>query len=191
MNKLGSSEWEKTKAKVKKKINDIADKLIVLYQERAKTTGYAFSEEDDLERSFDNDFPYKLTRDQQKAVDDTKRDMENGAPMDRLVCGDVGFGKTEIAFRAAFKAIKDGKQVAMLCPTTILARQHYYKAIERFQNFDVKIEVLSRLVTEKKVRQIMKNLEEGKINFVIGTHKLLNKEIKYKDLGLLIVDELS
>ena len=189
LNKLGSSEWEKTKARVKKKINDIADKLIVLYQERAKTTGYAFSEEDDLERSFDNDFPYKLTKDQQKAIDDTKHDMENGAPMDRLVCGDVGFGKTEIAFRAAFKAIKDGKQVAMLCPTTILARQHYYKAIERFQNFDVNIEVLSRLVSDKKVKQIMKKLEEGKINFVIGTHKLLNKDIKFKDLGLLIVDE--
>ena len=189
LNKLGSSEWEKTKAKVKKKINDIADKLIVLYQERAKTTGYAFSEEDELERSFDNDFPYKLTKDQQKAIDDTKRDMENGAPMDRLVCGVVGFGKTEIAFRAAFKAIKDGKQVAMLCPTTILARQHYYKAIERFQNFDVNIEVLSRLVSDKKVKQIMKKLEEGKINFVIGTHKLLNKDIKFKDLGLLIVDE--
>ena len=109
--------------------------------------------------------------------------MENGAPMDRLVCGDVGFGKTEIAFRAAFKAIKDGKQVAMLCPTTILARQHYYKAIERFQNFDVNIEVLSRLVSDKKVKQIMKKLEEGKINFVIGTHKLLNKDIKFIDLG--------
>ena len=189
LNKLGSSEWEKTKNRVKKRINDIADKLIVLYQERAKTSGYAFSKEDDLERSFDNDFPFKLTKDQQKAIDDTKRDMEKASPMDRLICGDVGFGKTEIAFRAAFKAIKDGKQVAMLCPTTILARQHYYKAIERFQNFSINIEVLSRLVPDRKVRKIMKDLEDGKINFVIGTHKLLNKDIKFKDLGLLIVDE--
>ena len=189
LNSINSKEWKATKEKIKNRVNDIAEKLIDLYKERTKEIGYAFSKEDELERSFDNDFPYVLTKDQEIAVKEIKKDMEKPYPMDRLICGDVGFGKTEVAFRAAFKAIKDGKQVAIICPTTILARQHYYKALERFQNFDLRIELVSRLVPDGKQHQIAKDLEEGKVNIIIGTQRLLSPDFKYKDLGLLIIDE--
>ncbi len=189
LNSMNSTEWQKTKERIKKRVSDIADRLLELYQERTKSIGYAFSCEDELERSFDNDFPYALTLDQEKTIKEVKNDMEKPYPMDRLVCGDVGFGKTEIAFRAAFKAIKDGKQVVMICPTTILARQHYYKALERFQNFSVRIELVSRLVPTQKQNKIIEDLKKGNVNFVIGTHRLLSSDFKFKDLGLLIVDE--
>lgn len=189
LNSMNSAEWQKTKERIKKRVSDIADRLLELYQERTKSIGYAFSSEDELERSFDNDFPYLLTKDQEKTIKEVKSDMEKPYPMDRLVCGDVGFGKTEIAFRAAFKAIKDGKQVVMICPTTILARQHYYKALERFQNFSVNIELVSRLVPIQKQNKIIEDLKKGNINFVIGTHRLLSNDFKFKDLGLLVVDE--
>lgn len=189
LNSMNSAEWQKTKERIKKRVSDIADRLLELYQERTKSIGYAFSSEDELERSFDNDFPYILTKDQEKTIKEVKNDMEKPYPMDRLVCGDVGFGKTEIAFRAAFKAIKDGKQVVMICPTTILARQHYYKALERFQNFSVNIELVSRLVPIQKQNRIIQDLKKGNINFVIGTHRLLSSDFKFKDLGLLVVDE--
>ena len=189
LNSMNSTEWQKTKERIKKRVSDIADRLLELYQERTKSIGFAFSSEDELERSFDNDFPYTLTSDQEKTMREVKSDMEKPYPMDRLVCGDVGFGKTEIAFRAAFKAIKDGKQVAMICPTTILARQHYYKALERFQNFSVRIELVSRLVSAQKQNKIIEDLKKGNVNFIIGTHRLLSSDFKFKDLGLLIVDE--
>ncbi len=186
---LSSGEWEKRKSKIKARVNDLADKLIALYGERAKTGGFAFPADDELQTQFESEFPYALTEDQQRAVDDIKADMEKPLPMDRLVCGDVGFGKTEVAFRAAFKAICAGKQVALLCPTTLLARQHYEVAQQRFASFGIKIALFSRLVPESIQRTNIKAIQEGTIEFAIGTHRLLSKEITFKDLGLLIVDE--
>lgn len=186
---LYTGDWEKKKTKIKNRVNDLADKLIALYGERAKIGGYAFSEDDEFQKRFEDEFAYPLTPDQAKSLEEIKKDMESPYPMDRLLCGDVGFGKTEIAFRAAFKAINDGKQVAMLAPTTLLAMQHYEVAIERFQTFGVKIALLSRMVSASNVKLILDELERGKIDMVIGTHKLLSKDVHFKDLGLLIVDE--
>ena len=186
---LFTGEWEKKKAKIKAKINELADRLIALYGSRAQTQGFAFPKDDELQARFEAEFPYALTPDQAKAVKEIKEDMEKPAIMDRLVCGDVGFGKTEVAFRAAFKAICAGKQVAFLCPTTLLARQHYSVAIERFASFGVRIAVLSRLVPEKKQKIDIESLAKGEIDLIIGTHRLLSKDVKYKNLGLLIVDE--
>ncbi len=186
---LYTGEWEKKKTKIKNRVNDLADKLIALYGERAKIGGFAFSEDDEFQRRFEDEFAYPLTPDQAKSLEEIKKDMEKPYPMDRLLCGDVGFGKTEIAFRAAFKAINDGKQVAMLAPTTLLAMQHYEVAIERFQTFGIKIALLSRMVSNSQVKLILDELERGKIDLVIGTHKLLSKDVHFKDLGLLIVDE--
>ena len=189
LSNLNADDWEKTKKKIKTRINELADRLFALYSERAHGKGFAFAKDDDFQIQFENEFPYQLTDDQDAAVKDIKKDMESNDVMDRLLCGDVGFGKTEVAFRAVFKAINSGKQVAILCPTTLLARQHYELALERFRNFGVNIALISRLVPERLQKDYMKTIADGKTHLVIGTHRLLSKEFTFKDLGLLIVDE--
>ena len=189
INRLGSLEWEKTKARVKKKVVDIADKLMKLYAEREKSRGFAFSKDCDLSIEFENDFPYELTLDQKKAIEQIKHDMESPLPMDRLLCGDVGFGKTEVAFVASFKAILDSKQVLFLCPTTILSKQHYDNALQRFKNYPVNIALLNRFTSQKELNNILDGLKKGTIDIVFGTHRLLSKDVILKDLGLLIIDE--
>ena len=189
VNKLGSSDWEKTKIRVRKKINDMADELLKLYAEREARKGFAFSKDSELSVEFENAFPYDLTKDQSRAITQIKEDMESSVPMDRLLCGDVGFGKTEVAFVAAFKAILDSKQVLFLCPTTILSNQHYDNAVSRFSSFPVNIALLNRFTSPKEVERIIKGLNDGTIDMVIGTHRLLSNDIHPKDLGLLIIDE--
>ena len=189
INKLGGTEWQKTKARIRAKVTDIAERLIKLYAERETRKGFAFSPDCDLSIDFENDFQYDLTIDQKRAITQIKEDMESPVPMDRLLCGDVGFGKTEVAFVAAFKSILDSKQVLFLCPTTILSKQHYDNALTRFQNFPVNIALLNRFTTPKEVKRIVTGLKEGTIDMVIGTHRLLSDDIKLKDLGLLIIDE--
>jgi len=189
LNHLGGNEWEKTKARIKNRVNELAERLVALYKERIRVPGYAFNKDDELQKVFEDEFPFELTADQNEALAEIKADMEKPESMDRLLCGDVGFGKTEVAFRAAFKAIANGKQVAILCPTTLLARQHYERAIERFSNFGVRIAVFSRLITEAQQRKYLMQIESGEANLIIGTHRLLSKDIIFKDLGLLIVDE--
>ena len=186
---LHSKDWENTKKRVKERINELATRLMNLYTERSKIKGFAFQQDDEFQRQFESSFPYELTKDQVRALEEIKTDMEKDSPMDRLLCGDVGFGKTEVAFQAAFKAILSGKQVALLCPTTLLARQHFELACERFAPFDVKIAIFSRLIPEKKQKEYLEQVKEGKIHLIIGTHRLLSKEMKFKDLGLLIIDE--
>ena len=189
INKLGGTEWQKTKTRVRTRVTDMAEKLIKLYAERESKKGFAFSSDCDMSNDFENDFQYELTIDQKKAISQIKEDMEKPSPMDRLLCGDVGFGKTEVAFVAAFKAILDSKQVLFLCPTTILSNQHYENALVRFQNFPVSIALLNRFTTTKEVKRIISGLKDGTIDMVIGTHRLLSDDIKLKDLGLLIIDE--
>ncbi len=189
LSRLHSKDWENTKKRIKERINDLANRLFNLYLERNNIKGHAFQEDDEFQREFENSFEYELTDDQLKALEDIKRDMESPHPMDRLLCGDVGFGKTEVAFTAAFKAILSGKQVAILCPTTLLARQHYELALERFSQFDVKIAAFSRLIPDKKQQQFLKEVETGEAHLIIGTHRILSKDIHFKDLGLLIIDE--
>ena len=186
---LHSKDWENTKKKVKARINDLAERLMQLYVERSKIKGFQFQKDDEFQKEFEDEFEYELTKDQQRALDEIKKDMESPSPMDRLLCGDVGFGKTEVAFRAAFKAILSGKQVAILCPTTLLARQHYELALKRLANFDVNIAIFSRLITKKKQTEFEKQVESGKAHLIIGTHRLLSKNIHFKELGLLIIDE--
>ena len=189
INKLGGTEWQKTKNRVNKRICDMAEELIKLYAERESRLGFSFSKDNELQRDFESDFPYQLTIDQKKAIDQIKMDMESRQPMDRLLCGDVGFGKTEVAFVAAFKAINDSKQVLLLCPTTILSNQHYTSAKERFKNYPVSIALLNRFTTISEKNRIIKGLSDGTIDMVIGTHRLLSDDIKPYDLGLLIIDE--
>lgn len=189
LSSLNSKEWEKRKAKIKERVNDLADRLYQLYSERAHIDGFAFQKDDEIQLAFENEFPYELTDDQKTSLADIKKDMESSEVMDRLLCGDVGFGKTEVAFRAIFKAILSHKQAAILCPTTLLARQHYELALERFQNYGVNIAVISRLVPEKKQKQYINDIKEGKIHLVIGTHRLLSKDFEFQDLGLLVIDE--
>ena len=189
VNKLGGVEWAKTKERVRKKINDVADKLLALYAERESRRGHAFAEDCDMSIDFENDFPYELTKDQVQAIAQIKADMERPQPMDRLLCGDVGFGKTEVAFVAAFKAILDSKQVLFLCPTTILSNQHYENAKERFKNFPVSIGLLNRFTTPKEAKRILDGLKDGTIDMVFGTHRLLSDDVILKDLGLLVIDE--
>lgn len=189
VNKLGGSEWIKTKRKVSAKVEDIADDLIKLYAEREAEKGYAFSPEDDYQREFDDRFPHSETEDQLRSIQEIKKDMERERPMDRLLVGDVGYGKTEVALRAAFKAIKDGKQVAFLVPTTILAQQHYETMIERFADFPVTIGLLSRFRTKKQQTETLDELKRGRVDIVVGTHRVLSKDVEFMDLGLLIVDE--
>ncbi len=189
INKLGSTEWEKTKRKIQNRVNDMAERLLTLYAERELKPGFAFNEDDEFQEAFENQFPFELTPDQVISLKEIKEDMQKPIPMDRLLCGDVGFGKTEIAFRAAFKAISSGKQVAILCPTTLLARQHYERALERFAMFGIKIAILSRLIPMSVQKGYIEKIKSGEIHLVIATHRLLSNEVKFKDLGLLIVDE--
>lgn len=189
LNKLGSNEWSKTKAKLKANVEDIAERLINLYSMREENIGFAFSEDNDEQRQFDEEFEYELTPDQTLAVQQIKEDMMKPKPMDRLLCGDVGFGKTEVAIRAAFKAVLDGKQVAFLCPTTILSLQHFKTFQSRVDSHAVKVAVLNRFVTETNQKRILEEVKEGKIDILIGTHRILSKDVKFKDLGFLIIDE--
>lgn len=187
--KLGGSEWKKTKAKVQSSVEDIADELIALYKERETSVGYQFGPDTEEQHAFEMDFPYDLTEDQAKSIEEIKQDMESQKPMDRLLCGDVGYGKTEVAVRAAFKAIMSGKQVAFLVPTTILAQQHYETLIERMRDYPVNIQLMSRFRTTKEIKETKEGLKSGEVDIVVGTHKLLAKTVEYKDLGLLVVDE--
>lgn len=189
LNTLGSKEWLKTKAKIKESVKDIADRLINLYGVREKDIAYAFGPDNELQKEFEDEFEFQLTHDQETAIRDVKADMQSKKPMDRLLCGDVGFGKTEVAIRAAFKAITEKKQVAFLCPTTVLSAQHYRTFTHRFANFPVNIAVLNRFVPESHQREILKGVKEGKIDIVIGTHRILSKDVSFKDLGLLVIDE--
>jgi transcription-repair coupling factor (superfamily II helicase) len=186
---LGTATWAKTKARVRKAMKDMADELLKLYAERKTAQGHAFSSDNEWMREFEDAFDYSETEDQDLAITDVKRDMESGQPMDRLLCGDVGYGKTEVAMRAAFKAISDNKQVAVLAPTTVLAFQHYETFKQRFAAFPVNIEMISRFRTSKQQKEILHKVEAGKVDILIGTHRLLSKDVKFADLGLLVVDE--
>lgn len=189
LNKLGGLEFAKLKAKAKAGIKELAFDLLKLYSERSQIKGFKFAEDDSIQQAFEDCFEYEETPDQLCAINDIKSDMTSGKIMDRLVCGDVGFGKTEVAFRAIFKAILSGKQVALLCPTTILAEQHYKNAKKRFADFMVNVKVINRLVPKNVQNQIVKEVAEGKVDLLIGTHRLLSNDIKFKDLGLLVLDE--
>jgi transcription-repair coupling factor (superfamily II helicase) len=189
MNKLGSDAWSKLKNKTKKQVKDIATNLIKLYAKRKASEGFAFSPDSYLQTELEASFFYEDTPDQSKATADVKRDMESPSPMDRLVCGDVGFGKTEVAIRAAFKAVCDSKQAAILVPTTILAFQHYQTFKERLKDFPCNVDYINRFKSTKEKNETLKRLEEGKIDILIGTHGILGKAVKFKDLGILIVDE--
>jgi transcription-repair coupling factor (superfamily II helicase) len=189
ISKLGSQEWENKKSKAKKRVKDIAKELIALYAKRKSAPGYAFTPDSYLQAELESSFLYDDTPDQAKATDDAKRDMQQPHPMDRLICGDVGFGKTEVAIRAAFKAATDGKQIAVLVPTTILAMQHFRTFKERLNNFPVSIDYISRFRTSKEIKNIISNVKQGKTDILIGTHRIVSKDIEFKDLGLLIVDE--
>ncbi len=189
LNKLNSPEWKKTKTRVKGAVKEIAQELVDLYAKRQAREGHAFEKDTVWQQEFEELFPYEETEDQMRAIQNTKADMESKKSMDRLVCGDVGYGKTEIAIRAAFKAVMDGKQVAMLVPTTILAGQHYNTFVQRMRDFSIEVGMLSRLRTAKEQRETIEKLRKGSVDIVIGTHRLLGKDVKYKDLGLLIVDE--
>lgn len=189
VNKLGSQEWENKKKKVKRKVKDIAKDLIQLYAKRKAAPGYAFPPDNFMQAELESSFMYQDTPDQSSATLDVKQDMENAHPMDRLVCGDVGFGKTEIAIRAAFKAVNNGKQVAVLVPTTILAFQHYHTFMERLKSFPIAVDYVNRFRTTKEISQIKKELKEGKIDILIGTHRIVNKDMEFKDIGLMVIDE--
>jgi len=189
LHRLGGSDFAKTKSRVKSEVRQIAQELVLLYQQRVTAQGHAFGTDTPWQQEMEAAFPYVETPDQKKAIDDIKDDMERTFPMDRLVCGDVGFGKTEIAIRAAFKAIQEGKQVAVLCPTTLLATQHGNTFADRFAGYPIRVEVLSRFLTPGQAKQVMAGLKSGEIDCVIGTHRLLAADINFKDLGLLVVDE--
>ena len=189
LNSLSGNDWEKKKNKVKAGLKKLAFDLVRLYADRQSNPGHAFGPDTPWQREFEDSFPYELTPDQDKAVEDIRRDMEAPRNMDRLVCGDVGYGKTEVALRAAMKAVMDGKQVALLAPTTILAQQHYYTMLKRFSAFPVQIDVLSRFRSPKLQKETLQKAAEGKVDILVGTHRILSKDVKFKDLGLLIVDE--
>ncbi len=189
INKLGGSEWSKAKAKVKRSINEIAEDLVKLYASRSTVKGYKFSKDTEWQGQFEDEFPYEETPDQLTSLEDIKKDMESDKPMDRLLCGDVGYGKTEVALRAAFKAVMDGKQVALLVPTTILAEQHYNTMKKRFSDFPIKVDMISRFRTAAQQKSTLRALKEGNVDILVGTHRLVSKDIQFKDLGLLVVDE--
>jgi transcription-repair coupling factor (superfamily II helicase) len=189
LNKLGSQQWTKTKARVRKAMQDMAAELLKLYAQRHTAQGTAFTPDNEFQREFEDSFDYNETDDQLTAIAAIKQDMESTTPMDRLLCGDVGYGKTEVAMRAAFKAVQDGKQVAVLTPTTVLSFQHYETFKQRFAQFPINIEMISRFRTAKEQKEIVERVETGKVDILIGTHRLLSKDIKFQDLGLLIVDE--
>ncbi|OEF95757.1 transcription-repair coupling factor [Desulfuribacillus alkaliarsenatis] len=189
INSLGGTEWKRAKGKVKKAVQDIADELIKLYATRTMSEGFAFNKDSEWQKEFEAMFPYEETEDQLRSVREIKEDMEKVYPMDRLLCGDVGYGKTEVAIRAAFKAVLDGKQVGVLVPTTILAQQHFENFKERFAGYPIRIAVLSRFRTRKEITDSLKALKRGEIDIIIGTHRLLSKDVSFNDLGLLIIDE--
>ena len=186
---LGSVQWQKSKQRAKKAVDEIADDLVKLYAKRSKEKGHAFSKDTTWQKDFENSFPYDETYSQLRSLDEIKSDMESDRPMDRLLCGDVGYGKTEVALRAAFKAIMDGYQVAFLVPTTILANQHYHTMLERFKDFPVSTAMLSRFNTKTKDNEILRDIKSGKVDIIVGTHRLLSKDVKFNKLGLLIIDE--
>jgi transcription-repair coupling factor (superfamily II helicase) len=189
LDRLGGLGWQKTKAKAKRAMRDMADELLRLYAERKLVGGYAFAADTPWQQEFEDGFPFVLTPDQETAIEDVKKDMEEPVPMDRLLCGDVGYGKTEVAMRAAFKSVMEGKQAAVLTPTTILAYQHYDTFRNRFAPFPVKVELLSRFRTAKEQKDVVKRVESGEIDVIIGTHRMLSKDVQFKDLGLVVVDE--
>ncbi len=189
LSKMGGSDWSKAKARVRSEVSEIAQELVVLYQKRVNAEGFAFSPDTPFQRELEDSFPYEETPDQLVAIADVKADMERPYPMDRLVVGDVGFGKTEVAVRAAFKAVQDNKQVAVLVPTTLLAQQHHQTFSDRYASFPVRVEVLSRFLTNGQAKKIIEDANDGKVDVLIGTHRMLNQDLKFKDLGLLIVDE--
>ena len=189
INRLGSKEWENTKAKVKKNLREVATELIELYAKRDKIEGYSFSKDTPWQKEFEDKFPYQETEDQLRCIEEVKKDMESPKPMDRLLCGDVGYGKTEVAIRAAFKAAADGKQVAYLAPTTVLAEQQYQEFKERMKDYPIKVEILNRFKTKKYQDEVIKKVKLGEVDIVIGTHRLLSKDVEFENLGLLIIDE--
>lgn len=189
LNRLGTQEWNRTKSRVRGAVREIARDLVKLYAARQKQEGYVYGEDTVWQKEFEESFPFEETDDQLNAIEDVKKDMESGKVMDRLICGDVGYGKTEVAIRAAFKAAQEGKQVAFLVPTTILAQQHYNTFVQRMAGYPVKMELLSRFRTPKQQKESLKNMERGYSDILIGTHRLLSRDVKFKDLGLVIVDE--
>jgi transcription-repair coupling factor (superfamily II helicase) len=189
IHKLGSKVWQNLKASTKSKVKDIAKDLIRLYAERERRPGFAFPHDDEFQKNFEAAFEYEETEGQLRAVDDVKRDMVSTVPMDRLLCGDVGFGKTEVALRAAYKAVLGGKQVAVLVPTTILALQHYQTFTSRMRAFGVHVDMISRFRTPKEQALTLRRLKRGEVDVLIGTHRLIGKDVEFHDLGLLIVDE--
>ena len=189
INKLGTRDWENTKTKVKKNLREVAKELIELYAKREKAQGFAFNKDTPWQGEFEGKFPYQETDDQLRCIEEVKKDMELAKPMDRLLCGDVGYGKTEVALRAAFKATMDQKQVAYLAPTTVLAEQQYQEFKERMKDFPIKVEILNRFKSKKYQDDVIKKLKLGEVDIVIGTHRLLSKDVEFKDLGLLIIDE--
>ena len=189
LNSLNSKEWQKKKERIKEKTKDIAKKLIKVQAERESRVGFVYKSDSLEQIEFENDFMYKETPDQKKAIEEVKKDMESSHPLDRLICGDVGFGKTEVAMRAAFKAVDNGKQVAYLAPTTVLTRQHYLTFKERFEKYGVRVELLNRFVPVSLQKNIIAGLKKGYVDIVIGTHRILSNDIVFKDLGLLIIDE--
>lgn len=189
LSKMGGNDWQKAKSRAKAAVQDMAKELIALYAERMRRSGYAFPADDQMQRDFESAFEYEETDSQLTAIEEIKRDMMRASPMDRLLCGDVGFGKTEVALRGAFKAIEAGKQVALLVPTTILALQHYHTALSRMRNFPVKVDMISRFRTAKQQKEILRSVKRGETDMIIGTHRLISSDVEFKDLGLLIVDE--
>ena len=189
LHRLNGADWQRAKSRVRSAAREIAQELVVLYQKRVTAAGHAFPADTPWQHEMEEAFPYNETPDQQKAIDDVKADMEAAAPMDRLVCGDVGFGKTEVAIRAAFKAVQDGKQAAVLVPTTLLAAQHFQTFGDRFAGYPIRVEMLSRFLTPAQARAVADGLTDGSIDVVIGTHRLLSADVKFKALGLLVVDE--
>ena len=186
---LNSNQREKTKKKIKDRVNDLADRLLTLYQERATIAGFSFKKDDEIQKAFEKEFNHKLTPDQETSIKEIKEDMEAPHPMDRLLCGDVGFGKTEVALEACMKAILSEKQVCFLCPTTVLSMQHYKVAIKRFGDFKINVKLLNRMCSVKETNDILRGIKDGSVNLLIGTHKALNDKVVFKDLGLLIIDE--
>ena len=189
IDRLGGTSWERAKTKVKKAMRDMAEELLKLYAARKAVPGHAFSTDSHWQQEFEDAFEYDLTPDQRSAVADIKFDMESPTPMDRLLCGDVGYGKTEVAMRAAFKAVMDGKQVAVLAPTTVLAFQHQKTLKERFAGFPVRIDMVSRFRSKQEQKEVVADLAAGKVDIIVGTHRLLSKDVQFRDLGVLVVDE--
>ena len=189
LNKLGGNEWQRTRARVKKAVKDMAKQLTALYAKRMSTKGYSFREDDDLQSGFESRFEYEETEDQLRSINEIKKDMERPVPMDRLLCGDVGFGKTEVALRAAFKCVSEGKQCALLVPTTILAMQHYNTVIRRFGELPLTVKLLNRFVSKREQEKTIAGLKSGRVDMVVGTHRLISKDVEFKNIGLVIIDE--